>query len=185
MANPPDKNPPANPGDKPGGEAGRPVSIPQAEKPKVGRPPGAATGSGKHYSKAEAAARADKGSADFDPAIIGDLFVSCAEIGDDVFCLAIVAKARAKLPPEIYAKFSEELKTVRLGERDKNMIRSGATALAKKYTFLLRWGPEFVLLVVGIQYTARMANLYRHLHALPDLPKEAPKVVTPDKPAPP
>lgn len=152
-----------NGGDKPGGP-GATVVIPP-EKRGRGRPPGS---SNKPKTPALPATRED--SPPIDPGLVGDLFVSLSEIGDDFFVLAILSKARTKLPPEYYQKFVVEMDRVRLGEKDKRLIREGAIALAKKYTFLLHWGPEIILLVCAVQYGARMANCYRKISALPDQP---------------
>lgn len=181
---------PATDGDnvpEPSGEAGRVVSIPGEQriptgfvpsKRGPGRPPGSKNGesaaSGKHYTKAEIAARRGQNDPELDPALIGDLFVSLSEITDDMFVLAILTRARQKLTPEIYPKFKEEMEKIRLGDKDKNMIRGGGIALAKKYTFLLRWGPEVILIVCAVQYLARMGNAFRRINSLPDL-KVSPK----------
>lgn len=163
MATLENQTPPANGGDKSGGEPAA-IIIPP-EKRGRGRPPG----SGKKAENAEPRPKADPG---LDPAIIGDLFVSISEIGDDLWVLVILGKARQKIPAAHFEQFKAEVAKIRLMEKDKNLIRSAAIALAKKYTFLMKWGPEIVLLVAFVQYSARMANLTRSVNALPNLPKE-------------
>ena len=178
MATP--ENPNQN-GDAPSesnGETGRVVSIPGANRTV---PPGfvpnakpGGPGSRGPYkprqAKTETHATPRQNDSDLDPAVIGELFVSLSEITDDLFVLAILSKARSKLTPEIFPKFKEEMERVRLGEKDKNLIRTGAIALAKKYTFLLHWGPEVILIVCAVQYTARMGNCFRQINSLPNLP---------------
>jgi hypothetical protein len=186
MATPENSNPGRDVLPEPSGESGRVVSIPGEQR--NGAPPGfipstrpSGPGSRGPYKprtpKAEAPARGRQDDPEIDPAIIGDLFVSLAEISDDMFVLAIMAKAKRKLTAEIYPKFREEMERIRLVEKDKKMIHSGAVALAKKYTFLLKWGPEVILIVWAVQYTARMGNAFRRINGLPDLaPEKKPEV---------
>lgn len=143
-------------------DGGKVISIAPEQRGR-GRPPGS-----KNQPKPAVGAKTGKPDETLDPAVIGDLFVSLAEIGDDLFVLAILARAKSKLSPEIFPKFGEEMSRIRLQEKDKNLIRTGAIALAKKYTFLLVWGPELILLICFVQYSARMGNTFRKINALPD-----------------
>lgn len=85
--------------------------------------------------------------------------------------MAILARSKQKLAPEIQPRFAEEMQRIRLQEKDKNLIRTGAIALAKKYTFLMQWGPELILLICFVQYSARMGNAFRQISSLPDYAK--------------
>lgn len=148
--------------DKPDGDGGKVVSI-AAEQRGPGRPPGAP-----NKPKPALGGKSSKDDPGLDPSVIGELFVSLSEIGDDLFVLAIMSRARTKLSPEIYPKFGEEMNRVRLGDKDKALIRTGAIALARKYTFLLSWGPELILIICAVQYLSRMGNAFRKINGLPD-----------------
>lgn len=106
------------------------------------------------------------------------------EIGDDLFVILIMGRARLKLPPDILEKFREEVNHLRFGEKDKNLVRQAGIALARKYPFLTKWGPEIILVVCAVQYGARMGNALRKVNALPDLPKPGPvEIARPVRPA--
>lgn len=107
-----------------------------------------------------------------------------AESGDNVVCIALLSKARQKLEPEHFEGFKGELAKIRLGDGDRKMIRESGIALAKKYTFLLKWGPEVILLVCAAQYSLRMGNVLRHLNSMPDIKRtETPISAEQKKPA--
>lgn len=160
-------------GDKPR-EPGVTVSIPP-EKRGRGRPPGSA-----NKPKTESSPRPREDTPTIDPSLIGELFVSIAKIGDDMACLAILSKARTKLPKEMFISFQQEVNRLKFGVNDERMVREGGIALAKKYTFLLTWGPEVIILACFVQYCMRMGNCYRKISNLPDLPPE-PKVAPPSR----
>lgn len=74
------------------------------------------------------------------------------------------------------------MESIRLGNKDKKMIREAGIALAKKYPFLLVWGPEVILLVCSVQYLARMGAAFRRIDALPDLKAPEKKVAETPEP---
>lgn len=162
MANTETSAPGGNDGDKSDNGGGKVVSIAPEQRGR-GRPPGAT-----NKPKPAPTGKSGKDDPGLDPAVIGDLFVSLSEIGDDLFVLAILGRARQKLSPEIYPKFQGEIDRIRLGDKDKNLIRTGAIALAKKYSFLSEWGPELILIICGVQYLSRMGNTFRKINSLPD-----------------
>lgn len=104
-------------------------------------------------------------------------------IGDDVLFSVIVSRGRAKLNDEHFEKFRIEMQRVRLGDNDKAMLYKTGVALAKKYTFLGKWGPEIGLLIFGIQYGTRMTNALRLVNNLPDQVKSVNSVGA-DRPEP-
>jgi len=164
-----------NDGDKPDGLGVKVVSIPTAKRGR-GRPPGSTT-----KPKPASVEKPGEVVAQLDPGLIGDLFVNLAEIGDDVFLLVILNRAKTKLNPDNFTKFRAEMETIRLRGTDKKLIHDAGVALARKYTFLLVWGPEIILLVCAVQYAARMGNVLRKVNALPDLPKASPVEVSDDR----
>lgn len=176
-------NPVAN-GDG-GGRTDRPdvatVNI-GPEKRGRGRPPGTPNRPKDNSPKVAPARRDSENTTFLDPAAVGDLLVSISEIGDDLAVIVILNRARQKLPENNFLRFREEMARIRLGDKDKNLIKISGIALAKKYPFLQKWGPELVLILVGVQYSARMGNALRTINALPDLEKSAP-VVSPVAPS--
>jgi hypothetical protein len=109
-----------------------------------------------------------QGTDGIDAGVFADLAVSLCENGDEIAWLIICSRARAKLPEAIYPKFLAEYEAIRLRQKERESLRAAFLALAKKYDFLSKWGPEMILFVVGVQYSARMANLLRKVNALPD-----------------
>lgn len=162
---------PANsaPNGEPGDKHNLGITVELPEKRGRGRPPG----SGKKTQPESAnGAKAAKTDESFDPVLFGDLLVGMAEIGDDVFVAVILSKGRAKLNDEHFEKFRLEMQRVRMGEKDKTMLHKAAVALAKKYTFLGKWGPELALFIFAIQYGTRMTNALRLVNNLPDQVKK-------------
>lgn len=116
--------------------------------------------------------------------MVGELFVSLSEIGDDLAVGVILRQAKVKLPADIFPKFRSEMQEIRLGPKDKQLIKEAGTALARKYTFLQKWGPELILLICFVQYTSRMAMALRTISSLPDpKPAASPVAVAAEKPA--
>lgn len=169
MAEIPDGAAGGNGGNKPDSDNAAPiVAIPPAKRGR-GRPPG--SGKAAQPANAPRPPAADPDSK-IDAATFADLAVSICEIGDNVCCSLLLSKARAHVPPEHLSAFTGELERIRLGSSDKATLHKAFVALGKRYDFLLRWGPEIALLVVGAQYSARMGNCYRKLSTLPPLEKK-------------
>jgi len=155
------ENLPAGGNSSAGVDAGEtpPVTIKRGR----GRPPGAA-----NKPKAENGNPRPEREPPIDPALFGELGVKLAEIGDDLFALLIEAKAKQKLDETNFQRFLLEYRNLRLRQTEKESLKMAFTALGKKYSFLLQWGPEIMVLVVGVQYSARQANTLRMLGNLPD-----------------
>lgn len=166
------KNPPPDPG--PGVQPGNPVNVELPRKP--GRPPG----SGKHYTKAELAARGGTNQpppktganrteppVEIDADLVADCIVNLYEIGDDVWVRFIFKAAQGRIPKERVSQFQAELNGIKFNERDRVAVKKAVAALVRKYKFLQLWGPELVLFIHFAQYNYRMYSFARAMAALP------------------
>jgi hypothetical protein len=150
------------------GNAGAGVAIALPVKRGRGRPPG----SGNSTAKSGGA-----GSASVDPAIaavIVDTLIQLVRLGDELWQKRLLGIVNAKLPPDVRATFSENIKSAAFCARDEQILRPLLLAVVMKYSVFAKLGPEAMAVLWFGQYLVRMSALSSTL-------EKAAKQFAPDK----
>lgn len=136
-------------------------------------------------AKAAAAANAEKhsqagqGNTLLDAAFLSESACCLIEIADEVIARTLAAKV-AKAMPDKLAEFVRLQASVGFGEKDKEMVGLSVNAMAQKYEWMTKFGPEIFFLAWATQYTVRQARLVKFVN---DLAADREKL-GPTKPAP-
>jgi hypothetical protein len=143
-----------------GGKSGDSTAIPAVNLAGIKRGRGRPPGSGKKTPDAAQPGKGSENASLADAEFLADAVVAIVETGDEVLQNALMRKLSAAIPAKA-GEFAELQDEIRLGAKDKDLIRKCVVRIAQKYALVTKFAPEILLLGVLAQYGLRQARLVR------------------------